>query len=200
LMNQPGSLCMPGSRSYFLARDAQTGARFGSRQVSAQGPFLVRSPPPAGAARAAAPVGAGRSTVRLAGVSPTFGSAGLTVTSVSGCPSARRREARVGAVDSGLVAFAGGKQPGMRCPFAQPLRVMGPHKRQAVKSVGHPVFRLRDGGGRGGYLLPETHGPDPCPGQALVVDSVHVRHGSLRKCAQLDARPFASVGLRAADR
>jgi anti-sigma B factor antagonist len=50
-----------------------------------------------------------------------------------------------GAVDRRLGAFAGGKPPGMRCPCAQSLRVMGPDVREAIKGVGNPVFRLRDG-------------------------------------------------------
>src|SRR5215469_8539983 len=49
-----GALCMPGSRSDFLARDAQTGARSVLAGVCLAG-FLVTPLPRADAARASAP-------------------------------------------------------------------------------------------------------------------------------------------------
>src|SRR5215469_15025885 len=190
-----GALCMPGSRSDFLARDAQTGARsvpgrclpggpFGDTTAPGRrgprfGPRVARAAQPSGWPGAEAPPSIG-------GASPRPASAGVLAT--------RRGQARVGAVDGGLVAFAGGKHPGTHRSGVQPLRIIGPHTRQAVKSVGHPVFGLRDGRGRGRNLLPETHGRQPSTGRALVVDSVGVRHRSLLECAQLDARLPASVG------
>jgi len=112
---------------------------------------------------------------------------GSVVTSISGSPYRPPREVRVCAVDGGLVTFAGGKKPGMLCSCVQPLRVMWPYARKAVKRVGNPVLCLGDGGCRSRYLLPEAYCSEPSPSRALVIDPVPVPHWSLLKCARLEA-------------
>ena len=89
---------------------------------------------------------------------------------------------RVGAVGRGPDTLASGELPGMRRPFPQPLRVVGPGARQAIKGVGNPVLCLRDGGGRGRYLLAEIDRRGNSLSQVLVVDPYGPRATPFRGC------------------